>query len=328
MKIAIVDTGVDRFHSRLNNCFIEGITIYEDETGSIHLIKNEFDDNDGHGTGIASIIHKHIPEAALYVVKLSSYHENKSENLLINAISHIVEHYQVDIINISMGINSDTISNELEKVCKAAFDKNMFICASSFYFAEKPCYPAHFNTVIGVGTGIIKDKTHFRYLKNNPTNILAKGGLQRVANKNNSFKFGSGTSLATAHFTGILANVLKNGEVNSVEEYVTWCEENSNDSILSFNRKNSDTEREVHSISSQLIKEDTINSILKAYKLPSDVKNIALFPFEEKEMRSIVEFRDMLSCNISLIIGYPRAIKMDHIFSALKISTFLLPINT
>lgn len=318
MKIAIIDTGADRFHSRLKNCFMDGVTLYEDESGNIELIENEFDDNDGHGTGIASIIHQHIPEAALYVVRLDSFHENKSENLLISAISHVVEHYPADIINISMGINSDTISNELEKVCQTAFHKNIFICASSFYFAEKPCYPAHFNTVIGIGTGIIKDKTHFRYLKNNPTNILTKGGLQRVANKGNSFKFGSGTSLATAHFTGILANALKNEEINSVKDCFTWLEENSDHSILSFNRKNSDSEREVYSASHQLIKEDIINDILQSYKLPSDVKNIALFPFEEKEMRSIVEFRDMLSCNISLIIGYPRAIKMDHVFSALK----------
>lgn len=318
MKIAIIDTGVDRFHSRLNNCFIDGATLYEDKDGNIELVENEFDDNDGHGTGIASIIHKHIPEAALYVVKIDSFHENKSENLLIGAISHIIEYYPVDIINISMGINSDTISNELEKVCQAAFQKNIFICASSFYFAEKPCYPAHFNTVIGVGTGIIKDKTQFRYLKNNPTNILAKGGLQRVANKNNSFKFGSGTSLATAHFTGILANTLKNNKLKKLKDCFDWLEENSDNSILSFNRKNSDSEREVYPASHHFIKEQTINDILQAYKLPSDVKNIALFPFEEKEMRSIVEFSDMLNCNISLIIGYPRAIKMNHVFSTLK----------
>ena len=116
--------------------------------------------------------------------------------------------HKIRLINISMGIHTSNPTEQLEKVCEKAFKRGIIINASSYYHAEKPCYPAHFNTVYGVGVGLVQNKHEFKFLEASPTNILAKGGFQRIANIGDTFKFGSGTSLATAHFTGILGSFL------------------------------------------------------------------------------------------------------------------------
>ena len=316
MKIGIIDTGIDKNHKRLRDCEIKGATIYQSEDDVFYLTQGEFEDSDGHGTGIASIIHRHCPQASLFILKLSSFDNNISEELLCEAISYFIKNINVQILNISMGVHTNNPTNRLITLCEKANKKGTIINASSYYFAEKSCFPAHFNSVFGVGVGLMKSKTSFKYLKDNPTNILAKGGFQRVANKNNSFKFGSGTSLATAHFTGIIATVLQNKGITK-NELLNWLEQNSDNAILSFNRRNADDMIASSQIDTNQ-KENVINQILDNISLNGHVKNLAIFPFEEKEIRSLVQFSYILPYQISLAIGYPRAIKMDEVYKIIR----------
>ncbi len=319
MKVGIIDTGVDKHHKRLLSCDITGVTLHQNKSNNISIIENEFQDEDGHGTGIASIIHRHCVTASLFAIKVSSFDENISEELLCEAISYAIENSNAELLNISMGICTETPSERLITLCELADKNGIIINASSYYFAEKSCFPAHLNSVLGVGSGLIRDKESFKFLKNSPTNILAKGGFQRVANKDNSFKFGSGTSLATAHFTGIVANALYENKT-SKKELKIWLQNSSDTTILSFNRRRAD-DKIISSGVTENHKELLIKELFDDIK--PRAKRLAIFPFEEKEIQSLVRFNNVLPYEISLAIGYPRAIKMNNVFSFLEESNIL-----
>ena len=310
MRIGIIDTGLEPNHKRLTGASINGVTLFEGKCGKIETINNTFIDIDGHGTGIASIIHKHNPKAELFIVKLDSLNKKITEALLTSAIKYLIENcLDIKLVNISMGIHTNEPSNDLIDICNKAYQENVILIASSYYYPEKECYPANFSNVISVGSGIITNKNTFRFIENGFTNVLAKGGFQRVASINNSFKFGSGTSLATAHFTGILSNIFSD-EINYIDQdaIIEWVKRNSDNSIISLTGHDNNS-------SDLLVQSDSIKygfkDIISTFQLKG-LKKLALFPIEEKEMRSIVEFSDSVTHKIILGIRNQTTIKYDQ----------------
>lgn len=314
MTIAIIDTGCDKDHKRLVDLEIEGLTIYKNENNEILTIKNKFSDNKGHGTGIISIIHKNSPLSKIIVVKIESYENGLSEDLLVEAIEYVTNHTEAKILNISMGINTNSPSEQLKKACQSAFDEGIIIVASAYYKHDSLCFPANFKTVFGIGSGIVKTKDSFRFLgANSFVNILAKGGFQRVAIPENKYQFSTGTSLATAHFTAIIAEAHKRGEWNTRDELNNWISKHSDDNAISLTKHDSlKIDRHVN------ITKKEERSFRDIFTLDKSVKNFAIFPFEEKEMKTLIEFKEHLSSNLTLAIGPPQVIKLDNTIELLK----------
>jgi hypothetical protein len=306
--IGVIDTGVDITHKRFAKTDFKGITFFSDNLGKI-ILKKEFNDNKGHGTGIASIIESHVPSAEMFIVKLDSYNGIISENLLYSAISFLIKETDVKIINISMGIKTNSPSPQLKEVCDDAVKKGVAIVAASYYLHNELCYPAHFNSVIAVGQGIVKSKYEFRYSDNNVTNVLAKGGFQRVAIPGNQFAFSAGTSLSTAHFTGIIAKSLINKEWESPASLKQWLSTNSDNSIISLTKHDQGTLglNTIIKTENKISRREIYSKLRPSLK----INKIAIFPFEEKEMNSVVEFNDLLSHTLTLAIGLPRILKFD-----------------
>lgn len=315
MVIGVIDTGVDANHRRLKNCIIEGVHIRETKDGEFDLY-DDFTDERGHGTGICSIIHKHTPNSSLFVVKLSTENEKVSENLLCEALRYLLDTANCTIINISMGVHTNYPSKQLHQLCLQAHNNGIVIIASAYYISEKECYPAHFPTVIAVGTGLVVNSTSFRYLKNSPINVLAKGGFQRVAHLNNNFRFGSGTSLATAHFTGVLATAFDSLAVQSYNDILHWLEANSNEEIISITKH----EAQADSMGGITANEkEIIDEILKSQMLPESIQKIALYPYDEKEIESLISFNHLLQKEVTLCIGNAKPVKYNQkIIDSLK----------
>jgi hypothetical protein len=304
MTIGIIDTGVDYTHQRLNMCTINGITLFKDSVGNIITKNEDFTDHKGHGTGIASIIKSHLESCNLYVIKLDSHNSFISEDLLTEAIFQMINS-NVNIINISMGINSEIIPEKMQKAVNTCHEKGIPIFAANYYDYTKQCFPANFSNTFSIGTGYIKEKQKFKVL-NNDFDIIAKGGFQRVAVPDHSFAFSVGTSLATAHITGIVCNAYTRNEWKTIPDLKKWLKENSDESIFSLTKHDTAVTRNLLSIR-EYIKEDikALDSLLK----PSEkIKKTALFPFDEKEIQSIIENKEHSAYEISLIIDTPRNI--------------------
>lgn len=306
MTIGIIDTGVEKTHRRLKTCDLDGVQIYLNESGNFDEL-DDFTDVDGHGTGIASIIHKHIPTAKIFNVKLSSYNGQITEGLLCKAIAFLLNNSHAKIINISLGVHTYNPSKELFDLCQQAYSDERIIVASAYYQAEKICYPAYYKCVYGVGLGLLSDGSNFKYIKDHPTNILAKGSFQRVATIGDTFKFGSGTSLATAHFTGILARTFLNGTINSIKDIEAWLIANSDNTAISLSKHENLNSNNILGEDDSKVIENLINS----FKLQS-VKSIAVFPSNEKEIKSIVFGAHLMPYTITLAINYPRPLKYDN----------------
>ena len=124
MKIAIVDSGIDKQHKRLKNCKISGVFIdFRHKEGEQYELNESFNDELGHGTAIAGIIHKLIPEAELIGVKIFNEQPSVNERIIHRAIGWCIEN-KVDIINLSLGIETTNPNEELFKACERAYNEN------------------------------------------------------------------------------------------------------------------------------------------------------------------------------------------------------------
>ncbi len=313
MTIAIIDSGVDKMHKRFGNNQIKGLTLFENENGTVSEDK-QFDDPTGHGTSICSIISQHQPAADIFMVKLQSYNTIISEQLLATAIELVGKMSEIRLLNISMGIQTNNPTKRLQEVCENVIANGITIVAASHYMHDKLCYPAHFMSVMSVAAGIIQNKYHFSFNVNRLTKCLAKGGFQRVASPDNSFRFATGTSLACAHLTGILATSFEKANWSDNQSLINWLEQASDNTIISLSkhdevRPNTEIERRATDFSG-------IGALLRPR---SRIQHIALFPYEEKEMSSILDNLKNCIYTISVIIGYPRMVKNvahnDGVFS-------------
>lgn len=310
MEIGVIDTGVDLEHKRFINATISAVTILESKTGS-QILKQDTTDKKGHGTGIVSIILKHVPTAKINVVKIDSETSRISEELVVSAIDYLINNSQSKIINISMGVKTNNPSSKLLQICQKAEKKGIIIVAASYYDSKELCYPAHFNSVISVGNGVVKQKKEFKWLERGITNVLAKGGFQRVAHPENQFRFSSGTSLATAHFTGIISCSFIKGFWQKKTDLLSWVRSNSEPSIFSLSK------HDFVSKESEQTDRIDLKSLYKKLRPSDNLGNLAIFPFEEKEMKSLIEHSNYLSYPIGLAVGYPRTLKMSSLIKNL-----------
>ena len=150
VKIAILDTGVKLSHPALSNATIHGYAISYD--GKNVIISDNFDDNLGHGTAIASIIHSIAPQCEITAIRMFADNLNLEEETLIKVLGYIAENEKFDIINISSGITQPSHLDDLCKICKIISDKGTLIL-SAFDNEGAVAYPAAFDNVIGVDSG-------------------------------------------------------------------------------------------------------------------------------------------------------------------------------
>ncbi len=318
MRIGIIDTGVDRNHKRLKNIYIEQYSFNSVSEESIK--KGDCQDINGHGTGIAGIISGH--NKTFKLISVNVFNEEKKiieAKLISSAIRYLVNKCDVKIINISLGIQSEHYPEDLLKAVREARQKDVLIIASIYYDQDLTCYPANFEEVISVASGYVKHKKAFKLLeKGSKANIIAKGGFQRIAVPSNAFKFGVGTSYATAHFTGIVANAYIKKQWSSLKNLQEYLVNASDDNLLSFIKRdknltmnNNNTEEKSRP---RIVEKHLIETWFKTNKN----QKIALFPADEKEIESVLKNEDLVTLNIGLAIGYPKALKKNTSYSVVR----------
>lgn len=303
ISIAIIDSGVEKEHNRLQSAKIEGCTVLHERDGKFSIIEDVFDDDTGHGTAVASIIHKLNPKVKIFAIKLSASNEIITQELLNEGIKLCLKHTDIKIINISMGIATQEPSFELYETCKNVSEQGIAIVASAHNFVDKHCYPAFFPFVFGVSIGVVDTKMDYKYTGEGPVNILAKGTIQRVAWKNNEFRITSGTSFAAAHFSAILSKKLIADYSN--KEILISVKEGSNHSVTELHYIKQFEKIQIHSRTEKEL--NTLGQALFcAHSKLSFAKKAALFPLSEKENNTLIEFKDLSTLEFSVFIDYPK----------------------
>lgn len=301
-SIAVIDQGIDAAHDRLKNCTIRGFTISKQPQG-FSIIEDAFSDDTGHGTGIAAIIHRIVPEIPILAVKLASYDKRITEDVLTEAIAYCLTLPDLRIINISMGIATNHPSSALAGICRQAAEKNILISAAAYNFPNAACFPAHFPYVFGVSTGLVKDKLDYG-CRDAPADILAKGTTQRVASAGNTYKIAQGTSFATAHFSGILARLLKEHTAPSYEEVKNTVAGLAKQGIRELYYHRGETPVKIH-YRSALELDIQGRRLFTPYERTAFAKKAAVFPASEKEMKTLLEFPGECTLQLTTLIDYP-----------------------
>jgi uncharacterized NAD-dependent epimerase/dehydratase family protein len=262
--IVIIDSGLN-----LNNAWrVPGICI--EKTNDGFCVSDKLTDEIGHGTIIYSVINKQVDTDRIYIVKLSE-RDDHDESHLITALEYIKQNVNCKIINISLGLKTGENISKLYNICKEISAMGIVIISA---FDNEGChsYPAAFDCVIGVDNkDDIKHITEFDFVENSPINILAKGNVQRLTVQEGKTLLVSGSSIACAHITSIIADKITDGfDLQSALSY-----------LKSKSR---------YIYSSHKPEKDIGNSFF-------EITNAVVFPFA-KEAHAFLRFADMLSFHI------------------------------
>ena len=131
IRIGVIDTGIDYNHPDLFGFGPDGKVV-----GGYDYVDNDKEpmDTNGHGTEVAGIIAANgnlkgvAPKAKLFAYRVSSTGEAVSSDFIVKAIHRAIED-QVDIINISLGVNKT--NDELDNAVKEAVKNGIVVVAAA-----------------------------------------------------------------------------------------------------------------------------------------------------------------------------------------------------
>lgn len=225
IRIALIDSGINAAHEDLQEINIES---------GYNVIKQNTDttDNYGHGTVIAGIIaansHNNIGISGICdgvtIVPIKCFDSSLSNvKNVISGIYMAVDEFHCDVINLSLGVSSDTPTLR-EAVAYAASKDVIIVSAVGNNGDSTPTqllYPAAYEDVVGVGAhdreGNICSFSHI----NTSVFVTAPGeGLYSLdANDTKSYRTVNGTSFAAAQVSA-MAVIAKSYDKNiSVAEF-------------------------------------------------------------------------------------------------------------
>lgn len=205
MKIAILDSGIFP-HIDLREKIIYGKN-FTSEGNSQNV-----EDNNGHGTHVAGIIHSIAPEAQLLIIKVLDRYGYGTIDEITQGIYYALDK-GANIINISIGYKDPDC--DLEIAIKEAESKNVpVICAAGNNNVID--YPAKY----GISVGSLDHNGNISKFCSKDCVIYAPGENVTSTYLNDSYETMTGTSMATAKVTGYIAKEIKNKRdiVKFVEE--------------------------------------------------------------------------------------------------------------
>ncbi|MCI9977530.1 S8 family serine peptidase [Clostridioides difficile] len=205
VKVAVLDTGIDKEHDYLKDNLVGGIAFE-----CIHdyiFISDKFDDEDGHGTACASIIKKEYEDVELFVIKVLGKDSIANIKVLEEALKYLLD-TNIRLINLSLSVIGVESVKGLFEVCYELFRKGkIIVCSLSNEFDLS--YPAMFNNVIGVRGFTLDVDDSFWYNKKYDVQCVMDSNSYISCDINNSYRLPPKcNSYVAAKFTGKIAKIL------------------------------------------------------------------------------------------------------------------------
>lgn len=209
VKVAVLDTGIDKDHPDLANNLAGGINIVN--------YRKSYDDDNGHGTHVAGIIAGidneigvlgTAPGAVLYAVKVLNKKGQGWLSDIIDGLDWCINN-GIDVINMSFGTSSSnqTFQEAITKVYNAGIVQ---IAAAGNNYGGPVDYPAAFRETIAVSAEDISDNFASFSSAGEEVDLIAPGVDIFSTYKEDGYKTLSGTSMACPHVTGVAALILRN----------------------------------------------------------------------------------------------------------------------
>jgi len=230
--VAVIDTGINPSHEELsgrlwvnidevpNNGRDDDNNGFIDDHLGYNFMNNTGDiiDQNGHGTGVASIIGANTANARgmaginwnskLMILKALNSAGGGEYNNVATALKYATDN-GAKVINMSFGTYFD--STDLRGAIDYAIAKNVVVVAAAGNNNQNQLlYPAAYSNVISVGAvDKLEQRASFSNYGNN-LDVVAPGINVLMADYagENAYSYGSGTSFAAAHVTGIASLIL------------------------------------------------------------------------------------------------------------------------
>lgn len=120
IKVAVIDSGFREIYRELKNPIIERIHIMENgQNGDVT-------DENGHGTGLISIIDRLCDGVEFIIIKILNKHCSCTSQQLIRAME-IALVKNVDIVNVSLGTTDMKLQEQFQTICDKARSQNIMI---------------------------------------------------------------------------------------------------------------------------------------------------------------------------------------------------------
>jgi len=216
VKVAVVDTGIDKTHPDLAAHIAGGVNFVQKSTRK-PPDPDDWNDDNGHGTHVAGIIGAIdndigvvgvAPDCRLYAVKVLNAQGSGYVSWIISGLNWCVNN-GVNVANMSLGTTVDVPS--LREACAAAAAAGVKLVAAAGNDGGAVNYPAAYDSVIAVAA---TDQTDARASWSNygPQIVVAAPGVNIYSTyKGGRYATLSGTSMAAPHVAGVVAlNLLAN----------------------------------------------------------------------------------------------------------------------
>lgn len=175
MKIAVLDSGFD-FETKLQNpiVYCNDFTYEGDK------------DQNGHGTCIVKLIDSLSSNLHLYIMKVLNKKKSGKLSFLKKALAEAIMH-DVDIINISLGLEIDAKDYELNELINECESRGIIIITAESNNGEINYLSKNYNTISIQGKSIFdRNKENIIYMNNFPR-ILPWLGSNYILSGANSF---------------------------------------------------------------------------------------------------------------------------------------------
>ncbi|GFI23906.1 minor extracellular protease Epr [Lachnospiraceae bacterium] len=219
MKIAIIDSGVEKKYK--NNESIVGGCTFKYVQNNIVFIKDEYIDENGHGTNTFQILQHYGDEKnTYYIVKILDKNNETSIEILIQALKYLMQS-DIDIIHLSLAIVEENFLGmmELKQICNNIFKKNKLLICAQKNKTNIPSYPAAFESVIGVNSIYTNSYDDIWYNSFQTIQCYANAVAKLVEGLDGKYVFFGGTSKSAAVVTGMVSKSMeieKNYDVQDI----------------------------------------------------------------------------------------------------------------
>jgi subtilisin family serine protease len=213
VRVAVIDTGMDKDHPDLRGRVVRIANFVEGGEKSFA--------QDLHGTAVAGIIGARAndgvgifgiaPDAELFAAKACWYQKGKNGSALCSSWT-LAKALDFAIMSDSHIINmslSGPVDSLLERLIRSAESKGIIVVAAAAQDADGPGFPASISFVTAVLASNAKAEVRVPTWASEKT-LLAAPGIEIITTApRESYDFLSGSSLAAAHVSGVVALLLE-----------------------------------------------------------------------------------------------------------------------
>ena len=209
VRVLVLDSGIETTHEVLAGTSIRSFRVdqdnAEDAADVCRVVRDEDGDVYGHGTAVASIVHRFAPGAQIDSVKVIGRPVGSSRFVVAALHWGIDQGY--DVINCSFTTQEVQHLQRYKAAVDRAFCLNVQLvsaCNNKEYWRVE--YPGSFPTVISTDYAALPGLS-VRRRPGQLVEFVASGQNVRVAWKDGGYRVISGSSFAAPHMTALVARM-------------------------------------------------------------------------------------------------------------------------